>query len=390
MKIWSRVATIGGVVLILLALLWWIFAPGILIKLPTGIDAEQTGTGEITFFVDMTTGRQLPSGSEQKLPLEVTRTIKSVDDEYDSGTAVVEESMKLSVGGQSLGEQLSTYVLDRKTSLNKEDSRAWYGTPDNKVDRSGAYYPMMPFTNRDKLYPVWKAEVNDSVNVKFVREREVDGLTVYDYVGKMSPSDRIGVPEAYVKNLNLPATTTFNEVAGSLQAMGLDVDTLISTAMSVMTPEDRNNLQTAMGNPIPLNYYWSGEVVATTEPRTGAPIDTPTDVEALSVEPDYEYFAPVLGVLAKYASDPQLGPMLQQLSGMQSSIDSAEPQKIFEYSVSNPGSSIKKAVTDAKDNIGKINAVRLYIPLALLVIGIASLVVGLALMLKLRRENGIA
>jgi hypothetical protein len=369
-----------GIVLILLAILWWAIAVNALVKLPNNIDSKTVFEGEFTSYVDPVTQAPLPAGEELTLPITVERAVSSIADEYDSSKAVIREAVITEVGGMENppGGVESIYVLDRKSSENVDDDRAYDFVAGNSVNRQGSYYPLLPFdTSNDEKYPIWKGEVGESVEAEFVEEKELEGITVYNFKSGFTLEDKKEVTEAYVEILGLPTEMTFEELKPQLAAMGVDVDGLIALATQVLSPEDLQALNTALQASIPAKYYWTFAGETSIEPKTGAPVDIYSDTETLYMELDTSGLVDIFTILAKYSSDPALGPALAQLLELQSQMGEAEPSKIFEYTLTQTEDTVKSGVEDAKDGAGQINLVKVYIPWALLIVGALILIIGL-------------
>ncbi len=376
----SKILIVLGIVLILLAILWWAIFVNALVKLPDDIESISEYEGEFTYYVDPATQEPLPEGEELKLDISVQRTISSVPEEYDSSRAVIREEVVTQVGGieSPPGGLESIFVLDRKNSQNVEDERAYDFVEGNEVDRQGSYYPLLPFdTSSDETYPVWKAEIGEGVVSEFVEEADKEGITVYNFKGSITLEDRKEVVPAYVQILGLPSEVTFEELKPQLEAMGLDVDGLVALATQVMSPEDLQALNAALQQSIPVNYYWAFEVESSVEPKTGVPVDIYKDVESLSMELDTSGLIEMATVLLKYSNDPTLGPALAPLLELQTQVEEVALSKVFEYSIAQTEDTVKAAIEDAKDGAGQINLVKVYIPWALLIVGALVLIIGL-------------
>ncbi|MBC7253631.1 MAG: DUF3068 domain-containing protein [Actinobacteria bacterium] len=369
----SKILIVLGIVLILAAILWWAIAVNALVKLPDDVDIENKYEGEMTWYVDPLTHQPLAEGEEQKMPLVVTQKITSLTEEFDSSVGPLRESIELNVGGMAQPAQEFVYVLDRRTMENVKDDRAYAWTPENVVNREGTYYPLFPFdTSKDETYSVWKNEIGEGVETEFVSEEDKEGVTVYNF--KLAFQDK-EVVEAYVKGMGLPTTTTFEEIKPSLKAAGVDVDAFLALAVQAMQPQDLQELQKALQNPISLKYYWTMEQELSVEPKTGVPVDVYKDVETLTMKVDAEALAGLQPILGKYVSDPRLGPAITQLAALQEKL--GEARKIFSYEFASTQDTVKAGIEDAKDGAGKINLVKVYIPWALLIVGALILIVGL-------------
>lgn len=365
-----------GIALILAAILWWAIAVNAFVKLPDDVNSTTEYTGDMTFYVNPLNHQPLPEGQEMKFNMQVERTVSSIKDQYNSSTGVLSEAIVFNIEGFPPQNYKFSYVLDRKNMQNKNESRAWAWTPQDVVERSPSYYPFLPLdTSKDQSYSVWKNEVNDSVNSEFVNEEEKDGVTVYNFKGSFAGKD---VAPAYVDvlsqsagggqgGLGLPKQVTFQDIAPQLAAQGVDVNGLLALLNQKLSAADLQALQ----QPMPLNYLWDMDMETSIEPKTGAPVDVYKDAESLSAKTDFSQLATVL---AKYAQDPTLGPVLAKL---QSQLSGADAQKIFDYSYEQTDESVKKTVDDAKNQSGKINVAKVYIPWALLIVGALILIIGL-------------
>jgi hypothetical protein len=379
----SKILIALGIVLILVAILWWAIAVNALVKLPDDVESTSFYEGEMTYYVDPMTQEPLPTGEELVLPMDVERKVLSLADEYDSSKGVIEERVMVEVGGMENppGGLTSIYVLDRKSSENVDDERAYDFEQGNGVNREGSFYPLLPFdTSNEEKYPIWKGEIGQGVESEFLSEEEKEGITVYNFKGSVTVADKKEVTEAYVKILGLPTEVTFEELKPQLAAMGVDADALIALASQVIgaqSPEDLQALNAALQQSIPVKYYWTFDVETSVEPKTGVPVNVYKDIESIHMELDTSNLMGIFAILAKYSSDPALGPELAKLVELQSQLGEAEPTKVFEYSIAQSEESVKAAIEDAKDGAGQINLVKVYIPWALLIVGALILIIGL-------------
>jgi hypothetical protein len=379
----SKILIALGIVLILGAILWWAIAVNALVKLPDDIESTSNYEGEITYYVNPTTQEPLPAGEEVKMPMLVERKVTSLAGEYDSSKGVIEEKVMIEVGGMQNppGGLTSVFVLDRKNSENLDDDRAYDFEKGNSVNRQGSYYPLLPFdTSSDENYPIWKGETGESRDAEFVDEVEKEGVTVYNFKGNLAAADKKEVTATYLGILGMPSEVTFEELKPQLAALGVDADALIAQASQVIgakSPEDLQALNEALQQSIPVKYYWAFEVESSVEPKTGVPVDVYKDIESLNMELDTSGLMGIFAILAKYSSDPVLGPELSKLVELQSQMTETEPSKVFEYNIAQTEDSVKQAIEDAKDAAGQINLVKVYIPWALLIVGALILIIGL-------------
>ena len=369
-----------GIVLILAAILWWAIAVNALVKLPDDVNVVNKYEGEVTYYVDPSTGEPLAPGSELKLPLAVEQDIISDAGEYDSSTGVLKEVFKTEVMGMAQDDVENSYVLDRGSMENKNDDQGrsyafkTASFEGEEMERKGSYYPLFPIdSSKDEDYKFWKNEINESVETEFVEEKELEGVTVYSY---RIVFENMEVTEGYIDQMQLPKETTLEELKPVLQAAGVDVDGFLALAGQVMDAADLQALSAALQEGIPLTYFWSMDQELSIEPKTGTPVDLYKNLETLSMRVDAAGLQEtLLGILAKYADDPALGPAIAQLGEVQAQLE--EDQRVFDQSYTMIEESRKTSIDDSKDYAGQINLVKVYIPWALLIVGAFLLIIGL-------------
>jgi hypothetical protein len=77
------------------------------------------------------------------------------------------------------------------------------------VEREGIVIKF-PFATKDKTYKWWDGTLGDTVDMKFVDETDIDGLTVYRFEGE--------VPETVVGTLDVPASVVGERGSGNVTA----------------------------------------------------------------------------------------------------------------------------------------------------------------------------
>jgi len=374
----SKILIALGIVLILVSILWWAIAVNALVKLPDDIDGTTEYEGTFTYYVDPQTNEPLAEGEEIVFDMKVERDIVTNAAEFDSSTGIVDEEVRISIGPIAQAPMKSAFVLDRKTMENVEDDRAWAYDPSNVVNRAGSYYPLLGFdVSKDETYPVWKGEILEPVEATFINEEEKEGVTVYNFGGTIDIADRKEVDPLYIAGLSLPSEVAFTDIKPQLTAMGVDADALITLATQVLSAEDQQTLNQLLMEPIPINYYWGGEIEISVEPKTGIPVDSYKDIEALYMELDLSNLEGIFDILGKPDYADALGPALAQLQDVQAQLGEMEPQRVFEYSYEQTDETVKDAIDEAKDSAGLINLVKVYIPWALLIVGALLLIIGL-------------
>ncbi len=366
-----------GIILVLAAILWWTVGLGMVLKIPKGVDEVLYFEGNVTMYVNPATYQPLPEGQEIVQPYEATRHIESIDEEYDSSTAVIRETVEANIVG--MAPISNVYTIDRKSQINVEDDRAYAYREDIAVNREGSYVLFPLNVSEEEVFPFWKNECNAAFDMVYLGRGEKEGLEVYNFGTTFEEEPAW---DAFLGFMGMPSEVTFDQLAAQLSALGVDMEGLLSLAAAVMMPEDLQSLQQATQQPIPIYYYYSQAVEMSVEPVTGAIVDLYNNVESLSMEPDYTGLADVFSILMKYQQDPVLGPALQQMAALQAQMQEAEPQKIMEYSYRQTLESVRETADKAKSGKSMIGLAKTWIPLIVLIVGILTLAISILLLLR--------
>jgi len=384
-RVMGMITAVLGAILIIAAVLWSFVFLGMILKVPGDIDASPEYEGEMTWYVDPVTGQSLPAGSELVTPFGVVRNVKSLDSEYTSSTAVIQEEIFFSVAGMDLAPLSFVYVVDRKNMKNIDDARAYAFAEEFKVDRAGFYFPCFPFDlNEDQTYQVWKNEINAPTTVSFIGEDERDGLTVYKYEMIV---DEEPAWEGYVKAFGLPTELTLDEFKTQLSAMGVDIDALFALAGQVMSAEDMQTMMEYAQQPIPIIYTYSTASEICMEPKTAAIVDVYKDDETLSMELDSSGLQDLFSMLMKYRQDPVLGPEIDKLVTLAAQMGQAGAQKVITYQYAQTDQSVAETVQDVRDGKNLLKLVTLWVPMIVAVVGALLLTLGLVILSSARKER---
>ncbi len=377
----SKVLIAVGIIFIVAAILWWAIAVPALVKFPDKLDSTPVYEGDVDIYQNPLTGEFL--AKPITAPLTIERAYKSVDDQYDSGKAVVDETITQTVnvlGMATVIVEPSQYVIDRKTIENIDDPRSWAYQESNQVDRAGTYYINFPFDlNKDQAYKVYENKINSSYEITKNTENDeedLDGLKVYNFVGEIKSTP---LTDFYIAYSNYPATMSFDDLRKTLSTAGLDVDAFLALLAPVLEPADAAALAQLATQPIGLRYEYSNTGDVSIEPKTGSVVKLSNVVEVITVSPDLSSLKNTLtSLLVKYKDkSAELATATEKVQAAMTSIGNTPPQKIYEARYAQTDQSIKEAIQDAKDSIGKINWVKVYIPWILLILGAAVLVGGL-------------
>ena len=114
-----------GIVLVVVAIVWWVAIGPAMIKLPSDLNSPMTFQGNLTQYIDSATQQSLPAGQEKVIPFTAVRTFSSLADLYTSSVAVCKDSTIMTVGGQAQPPQVFYDPLDRKTRKYVKSDQSW-------------------------------------------------------------------------------------------------------------------------------------------------------------------------------------------------------------------------------------------------------------------------
>src|SRR5262249_4900336 len=189
-----------GVLAFVGSFIWRAVAVPALVRYPTDLDVTQHLEGTVNLYLDPTT--YAPLATPQKTNLSVSRHIQALGDQSSTDRVVVKETLTLSSPPLFDNEtQENQYVMDRRKMVNLADSRAWAFTPDNVVDRSGAYRLQFPFDTKSISYPIYKNEIGGTyrANPATPPTGSAGGFTTKDFVAS---KEAVPITSAYQTALN--------------------------------------------------------------------------------------------------------------------------------------------------------------------------------------------
>jgi hypothetical protein len=383
-----------GVLLVLVAIVWWTALGPSLAKLPSDIDTQMDFEGNLTLYVDPATKQSLPAGQEKVLPLTVLRTFASLPDLYTSSVAVFEDKLVMTVAGQESPAQVTHYPLDRKTRKCVESAENWAYSPQIVLaDRVGNYGPLFPgglkvgdtvsvfFNDPAKAFDVRVVEAIPNYNDLGVTALKIDATRPSsDYYPAIAQAV-LGTGQG------LPMEITFAQLSAQLKAKGLDLDALMAGLATVAVPEDMQALQATTQQPVKLVYKQQSGDVLYIEQKTGATIGATFDrTTAYSV--DTTGLTGAFAIIAKYATDPAVGPKITAAMQAAGQLAQAEPTKVFNQNMSIIATSEESLVASAKDKIPLLTLVNLWIPLIVVIVGALVLLLGGCLLVRARKAAG--
>jgi hypothetical protein len=379
-----------GVVLVVLAIVWWAAIAPSLTKLPSDIDTPMDFEGTLTQYIDPATQQPLAAGQEMAIPFTVLRTFASVPDLYTSGTAVCLDSIVMTIGGQERPAQLTQYALDRKSRKCVESTENWAYSPQIVLnDRVGHYGPLFPGGLKvgDTLSAFFN-DVNTAFDVKVAEEIEdYNGLGVTAMkIDATRPAAEYYPPvaQAFLGSQGLPMEITFAQLSAQLKAKGLDLDALMAGLATVAAPEDLQALQAITQQPVKLTYKQESGDIIYIEKKTGATIGATFD-RTTTMEMDTTNLLQAFSIIGKYAQDPNVGPAIAAVMQAAGQLAQAEPSKVFNQSMSIIKTSEESLAKEASSKVSLLDMAKLWIPLIILIVGFLLLVVGACLLFRARK-----
>lgn len=361
----SIVAVIGGVLLVAAAAFWGSVAVDALVKFPTDVNLSPQYQGTLTTFVDQAT--YAPLLTPIVADLRVDRTIAGVPEESTGSRVLVRETLAMSVGDASTVEQVHQYVMDRSTSTNVAEQRAWAFSDTNVLDRSGAYWVALPKGSDGRQpVPMFKDEIGTTFQA--IGAGATERLGGVELVGFEAAGTNVPLTDAYLDAVSamvpLPRSLTFEQLKPSLVAAGVPIDETLAALVRVASPDDLAALASLTARPIALEYVdtFSGRTFV--EPDTGAVVDVQGVVERVSVRPAPDALPALVSVLQRYDSDPTVAAAIASLNTL-----ADQPMPVFEYRYSQTPASAAAVAAWVSDQRDQMHLAETTIPLVLVVAG---------------------
>jgi hypothetical protein len=370
MRIFRIVLLVVGVAALVVAAVWRPVVAPTLTKLPVSLDETLYFTGTYTGYVNQATGVAL--AAPQQAPLHITRHIKAVPAESTSSVLVVNDASAITIG-RATSMAVLQYALDRSTEQSVTSPDAFALAPSNVVDRVGSY-SLGPPQGADpaKSYPLWTDEIGRAVPL--ISERGIsslDGVSVQRWEYTLTATPMVA---RMVRAMNLPAAMSFASFEAELKAKGLDLAAAFQALAPSLTTAQRASLVAATAAPIPLECLYATHAQVLVQPTTGAVTDILSDVRSYSGRPD---LSPLAAILVPILAAHQSNPAAARLIAATRQLASAPAQPLYTLTFhQTPASAASTAATAAHDGT-LLQVVRLWIPIALVVIGLALVALGL-------------
>jgi hypothetical protein len=383
---WPIALVVAGVVLIAGSFLWRGLAVPALVRYPTDVDQTVRLAGTATLYVDPAT--MAPYATPHAMALHIDRHVFAVGSQSNHDTVVVREENTIKPADLPTMIQVHQYVMNRATIANTSDPRAYAYTPQNVVDRAGAYWVNFPMHAGAPTYALFKDEVGRTIATAIdpsvaAAAGQPDGLKLIGY--RVAP-DHGPITTAYYDVLNqaipLPRQVTLTQLEPMLKANGIDVTATLKALLPVVTPAELKTLTDLAARPIGLVYSTAFSGSTAVEPRTGAIVDITAVDETLDVAPSPTALPPLVAVLSAHREVPAVAAALNNLERLQ-----AKPITLLRYGYAQTPASVQEIAGTVKGKLGRIHLVETTIPLVLFLAGTGFVAIGLVLMIVPRRRG---
>jgi hypothetical protein len=311
----NSVLVIAGCALILLAFAWRLAIAPALKVVPTNIDELLYLNGTITNFVNPPGQQATGSAQPAQVQVQLSRRVFSRPLDSTTKTAIMktEDNVFTHDPRTLLSTAGSVYALDRRTGAMVSSKRA-----DRR--RSG-YLLVFPFNSPASSVPLWSELTGKTYPAKYVKSEKFNGIEVYDYQMAYGNQPLAKPPAGFPDQLT-----------------GAQARQILSSAVPALA--DNQTVK-----PI---YTGSSVVALKVEPKSGTIVSTDRFEESVSITikgPGRDAFA------------------------MTQALNSVAYDQL-------PQSSATVTV-NAKDQLAKFRLQFAYIPLGMLVFGLAVLLAGL-------------
>ncbi|MGF7233919.1 MAG: porin PorA family protein [Frankia sp.] len=371
-----------GVLLLLLALLWKVFAPGQLVKYKTDVDKTPHEVGSVTLYVDPATTAPVAKPTTFKLDVEARLHVVN----HTSSTVVVDLDQTQKIGPLPTAHANLQYVFNRRSMKNKTDDRAWAYQPSTVVDRSPNYAVIFPLHTGRGPYSLWKDETGSAFPATRVGNgtTKVGGTDLITMHGRIENAPVQNYYIATLRSQGIPQSLPLAQLAPQLKAQGIDPTLLTTTVLPRLSATDRATINSLLAQPVNLKYLLTGDTTWLVEPTTGVITSIAVD-QTFSVQPDITAIGRIQTILSKpqYANDKTVGAGASTLAKL---VAKPPTTRVLRVAYAQTPASVAEITSYAQSLADQQNLIERWIPLGLLVAGLVLLLVGIVLELLRRRR----
>jgi len=378
------IVAIIGVIAFVGSFIWRAVAVPALVRYPTDLDVTQQLEGTVSLYLDPQT--YAPLTTPRQTPLTVSRHIQAQGNESSNDRVVVKETIQLTSPGLFQTQtQENQYVMDRRKMVNLADPRAWAFTPDNVVDRSGAYRLQFPFDTQSITYPVYKNEIGATYDANPANPPTgtAGGFSTKNFAASKEPTP---ITPAYFAALNkivpLPTELGLDKLQPILAQAGFDINAELPQLLPSLSPDDVQTIAGLAAKPVQLQYFLAFEGNDAVEPYTGSIVDIAEVKETVSAKPIGDSVTTLTALLQKYPNVPAAQRGLAAIAKL-----NAEPLTVFVNEYHQTDASVAQIAKKVRDLHDQRKLAESTLPNAMLIGGIVLIVVGAGLILWPRRRR---
>lgn len=387
----SIVLFVIGVVLVAGAVVWRLVAPSFLVKYPPSDFNSKApaahATGRFTLFLlpnplpPQTPQTYTPAPTGLAFNLDIQRALHSVSN--NGSNATIGEDDNNTIGPFPKQDFKQQYVMDRTSLKSVQSNQSWAYAPQNVVNRAPNYTVNLPFDTGDGPYDIWKNETGSAYSFSKQGESTVNGTTVFNFHGSLTNAP---VQDYYIDQLKAAGVAkqyTVTQLTPVLKAQGIDVTALSAALLPVLNAADRATIIDLTAKPIPMNYTLDVDTHIQVEPTTGAIVNLQRINQTLYVRPDPNALTPLKQILDAHQNVAAAKAALTALN----KINTGPPIKVLNLDYGQLPDSVTQVVNYANTQADKIDLVKKWIPLGLLVLGVILVIIGVVLRLVSRRRG---
>jgi hypothetical protein len=278
--------------------------------------------------------------------------------------------------------------MDRRKMVNLADPRAWAFTPDNVVDRSGAYRLQFPFDTQSIAYPIYKNEIGTTYEATPATPPtgSAGGFSTKNFAASKEATP---ITPAYFTALNqivpLPTELGLDKLQPILAQAGFDINAELPQLLPNLSPDDVQTIVGLASKPVQLQYFLAFEGSDAVEPYTGSIVDITEVKETVSAKPVGDAVTTLTALLQKYPNVPAAQRGLAAIAKL-----NAQPITVFINDYHQTDESVTQIAKKVRDLHDQRKLAESTLPNAMLIGGIVLIVVGAGLILWPRRRRPAA
>jgi hypothetical protein len=368
---WSTVVICVGLVLVICAATFRVFAVPALVRFPLDVNQTAHYRGVAVTYMDQST--LTPLATPKRDPLTLDRHVKVVGGNFDHAT--IQETITIHAGATTSVEQYQ-YVLDRRSMQFTKDPKQYaFGNPAAPMHAAGGYRVNFAMgTKSDGTYFAYIPEADSRVALQVVRGPHYSsaaGVDVIDFSSKLEAPVAPYYLE-HLKAMGLPMQVSAVQLQPTLLAAGIDIAKALGDAGPYLTPADSATVARTLAIPVPLNYFFVVDGTISIEPKTGALVSVHSKAEGVAVQPDFSNANALKPILERHSDIPSVKAAADGLSAL--ALRPPQRAQILEYTQT--AASSRHVAGIASDQGRMMTLATWWVPIGLGVLGAALLALG--------------